>query len=195
MSSPMIVIEFLEDILSDWSIIEYNYLLKHSTLPVMITNVRHLYQEFLSKVPSASIHPESFRYLLSGSICMLTSSSPQSLSHTDIYNYYIFLSSSSHKLDLYNSYISSTSLDTRSLGSYHMSIDTAVLTATLILSEGRDLKSIPFIDDPEFEVPSSEGVETVEMTGFRYILANDGRPIISEDLFPLMLKDLTEDMF
>lgn len=192
MASSVIVIEFIEESLSDWFLIELAHLLKYSTLPIILTNVRHFYQEFQSKFPSLRLHPESCAYLLGGRICMLSQSSPSSLTPSDIYDYYVLLSSGSDNLE---SYQTRFNFDTRSLGSYRMSIDTAVLTSTLILTEGKELDSISFIDDPEFEVPSSEGVETVEMTGFRYILGNDGRPIISEDLYPLMLRDLTEDMF
>ena len=192
MASSVIVIEFIEESLSDWFLIELAHLLKYSPLPIILTNVRHFYQELQSKFPSLRLHPESFIYLISGRVCMLSQSSPSSLTPSETYDYYVFLSSGSKNLE---SYLSRFNFDTRSLGSYNMSIDTAVLTTTLIASEGRDLDSISFIDDPEFEVPSSEGVETIEMTGFRYILGSDGRPIISEDLYPLMLRDLIEDMF
>lgn len=58
----------------------------------------------------------------------------------------------------------------RHLGTLQLSTDTAVLTAKLILLNGLQLESIPFVEEPEIVGPNKHGQKTtIQMEGFRYV--------------------------
>ncbi len=79
----------------------------------------------------------------------------------------------------------------RALGSMQMTTDTAVRTSALILLEGRDFSSIPFVDRPEFEVAGQQ--ERLVMD-FRYVKDEEtGQPLICPEVLELLKEDFNFD--
>ena len=59
-----------------------------------------------------------------------------------------------------------------------------------MVKDGKRFEEIPFIKDPEFPVENEECEETLEMTGFAYILGEDGKPVVPEGMIELFKQEL-----
>ncbi|KAG9248115.1 SAM-dependent RNA methyltransferase [Calycina marina] len=73
----------------------------------------------------------------------------------------------------------------RRLGPKQMTTDTAVRVTRMIVQEMIPLEKIPYVDDPELRVDKHESTEMP----FRYVMDEDGKPIMPEGMVDLIKKD------
>ncbi|CAK4027546.1 arginine N-methyltransferase SFM1 [Lecanosticta acicola] len=89
----------------------------------------------------------------------------------------------------------------RRLGPEQMTTDTAVRVTRMVVQNGMTLAEIPFIDRPEFHIPSAPGpdgkagpVETIDMP-FKYVRDTaTGQPILPDGMLDLLAKDADKDI-
>ena len=79
----------------------------------------------------------------------------------------------------------------RMLGNHQMTTPTAACVTHLILDEQKPFESLKFVDRPEFET-EYEG-ETLMMP-FRYLVGDDGKPIMAEGVLDILTGDLEWDL-
>lgn len=77
----------------------------------------------------------------------------------------------------------------RNLGREQMTLDTAILAASRVVTDKIPLAKISFCDRPTFALRSSESIEMP----FRYLADSDGRPVIPDGIIDLWMKD--DDVF
>ncbi|CUM63484.1 uncharacterized protein PRCAT00001060001 [Priceomyces carsonii] len=78
----------------------------------------------------------------------------------------------------------------RRLGELQMTTDTAVRTTQRIIDNKIDFKDIKFIDNPEIRYNKHEATEMP----FRYILRDDGTPILPEGMLELIKHDAEQSI-
>ena len=83
------------------------------------------------------------------------------------------------------SIIRNPQISRRNLGSFQMTMDTAAICTYLIIKNGIHFSSIPFIDRPLISINENESIQL----NFRYLLKEDGSPLISEKIIALLKKD------
>ena len=86
---------------------------------------------------------------------------------------------------------------TRNLGNMQMTTDTAVRVSKMILVDGCNFDSIPFVDRPEFELEDSveeDGSPSKLVMNFRYVAGEDGKPLICPEVLQLLKEDADFDL-
>jgi len=88
----------------------------------------------------------------------------------------------------------------RRLGPEQMTTDTAVRVTRMVIQDGYKLDEIPYVDRPDFEIPSQKGgdgksgpSETVSMP-FKYVKGQDGKPILPDGMLDLLASDADKDI-
>lgn len=78
----------------------------------------------------------------------------------------------------------------RRLGDKQMTTDTAIRTTQIIVKDQEKFEDIKFIDYPEFRFSKKEATEMP----FRYVLDQDGNPILPEGMLALIKKDSQQSL-
>ncbi|KAF8474988.1 SAM-dependent RNA methyltransferase [Kalaharituber pfeilii] len=73
----------------------------------------------------------------------------------------------------------------RRLGPVQMTTDTAVRVTRLVVENKKTLDNIPYVDFPELKLSKHESTEMP----FRYVVGEDGQPIMPEGMMELIKKD------
>ncbi|KAL5120171.1 hypothetical protein ACEQ8H_001997 [Pleosporales sp. CAS-2024a] len=78
----------------------------------------------------------------------------------------------------------------RRLGPVQMTTDTAVRVTRLVVQDKIPVDQIAFVDHPELKINKNESTQMP----FRYVMGEDGRPIMPEGMVELIIKDAEKSL-
>ncbi|KAH3666425.1 hypothetical protein WICMUC_005693 [Wickerhamomyces mucosus] len=200
------VIEHMEQGFSEWVILEYSQIIREigkenlflTSLPEGTTEkdipqaLKDLGLQWTTKGVNEIGTAET--PLNSNRVCILDPKAETDLIPEDAngYDWLVFggILGSHPPRDLTQELIRKYGYTGKRLGDKQMTTDTAVRTTNLILEKQTKFEDIKFIDYPEFRFNKSEAVEMP----FRYILNEQGRPILPEGMFALIKKDSEQSL-
>ncbi|KAF2256589.1 DUF431-domain-containing protein [Trematosphaeria pertusa] len=73
----------------------------------------------------------------------------------------------------------------RRLGPVQMTTDTAVRVTRMVVQDRMPVEKIPYLDHPELKINKHESTQMP----FRYVMGEDGRPIMPEGMVELIVRD------
>lgn len=191
-----LVIEHIDEELFEWTKKEYQHIVSLSPWKVWITNLGQLVQETSNLYPQVETSSESIAHmdLPKESVCFFDMRAEKTLTTEDNFEYLVVGGVlGDHPPRDRAKYLREQGYQLRNLGAGQMATDIAVLAVKMILHNKVPLEAIPFQVDPEIEFENENCKETLEMTGFKYILDENGRIILAEGLLPIMAQDFLEE--
>eukprot|EP00732_Lithocolla_globosa_P004987 Lithocolla_globosa_v1_NODE_4863_length_1350_cov_7.450193.p1 type:complete len:195 gc:universal NODE_4863_length_1350_cov_7.450193:1088-504(-) len=188
---PRVVIQHMEETVSEWCGLEYQRIFELTKGDVLFTNVH------LTDFTWPHTHLPCHEADLGKRVCLLDMKAEKPLSSEDQFDTILFggilgnvikhddgTFSSDDKTKELRKY---TQFERRHLGPMQMSTDTAVHASLLTLAN----KDFKYIDCPEISM--GQGEFTV-MDGFRYILGENGEVVIPKGMKELMMKSMDDDL-
>lgn len=179
------IIEHLEPELFEWCIAEYEEISRIvGKQNLIFTNIKKDAEKLKN---FGRVEAKSVSELELKNACVLDPEAEKELSFEDKFNYLIFGGilgdnppKKRTKAELTNKI---KNAEKRNLGKKQMSTDTAVAVAKII-TEGKKLSQIKFIDNPEIEIKKGESVQLP----YRYI-SNDEKPIIPDKIIEILKRE------
>ena len=165
------VIEHLEEELFDWCFLEYKSMSEAvGKENLIITNLKKIEdREKLSEI--AEVKEESVLELNYDNSCLLDMSAEKELSPENKFDYLVFggILGDHPPQERTVKFLAKLKAEKRHLGEMQMTTDNAVLVSKLI-TEGKKLSEIKFIDNPSFEMEDGLKIVVVDCSAFFILL-------------------------
>ena len=177
------IIEHLTDKLYEWCLIEYKHISEITDKKnLMFTNVNNI-NDFKKLEKFGEVKKESVTKLNLRNACLLDPKASKTLNSREKFDHFIFrgILADFSKQGTTKKYLTSKlkNVEVRNLSTKQMSTDTAVLVTKLI-TKGKKIDEIAFIDDPSIILKKGKFQEEVNLP-YRYV-SRKGKPIISKEL-------------
>lgn len=189
------VVEHLDPELGPWSALEYKIIAQESHQAgcefILSSVPDSLLQSNEIKEVEANARGDSVEVYFKDKkdkICLLDPAAKQELEPADGQNFDVFLFGGILGDDPprdRTSELRKKGFAGRRLGPVQMTTDTAVRVTRMVVSEGRNLSEIPFVDFPELQLSEHESTEMP----FRYVTDSKGRPIMPSGMLELIKAD------
>ncbi|KAF2399250.1 DUF431-domain-containing protein [Trichodelitschia bisporula] len=193
-SSKTFVVEHLDTELGPWSTLEYATIAAESAAAgagFILSSVPSdlVLPPSLSNIPGLQVKTESVETLFpKPRVCLLDPAAGKELAPVDgdVFDVFLFggILGDDPPRDRTGE-LRRKGYEGRRLGPVQMTTDTAVRVTRMVVQEQTPLEDIKFVDHPEIRVSAHESTEMP----FRYVVGNDGKPIMPEGMVELIKKD------
>ncbi|EDK38817.1 conserved hypothetical protein [Meyerozyma guilliermondii ATCC 6260] len=196
------VIEHMEEGFSEWVILEYTQIIKEvgkenlilTSLPSAVTEAdipKRLLDLGLQWTTKECVEIEG---LEKNNVCLLDPAAETELTPEDSekFDFFVFggILGSHPRIDRTGILRRKYGFAGRRLGALQMTTDTAIRTTQKIIEDKKSFEDIKFIDYPEIRYNKHESTEMP----FRYILNDEGIPILPEGMLELIRKDAEQSI-